>query len=146
MRPIPLAAVAATLFSLTIGAACAVQDTPMMSNGVEAVCTGVGSAKDNPKWDAYPVKVVFSNGAQEFVAGEHVVLRRGDQTLVETDCDAPWMLFRAPAGKYTLTASLPGRADSEHSATFTTDGPDAGQKRLDISFTAPRKDQTQIAE
>ncbi len=143
MRPVPLAV--AAIFGLSLPAAAA-QDTPMMSNGVESVCTGVGSTKDDPKWNAYPVKVVFSNGAQEFVAGEHVILKRGDQTLVETDCDAPWMLFRAPAGQYTLTASLPGRADSRHTASFTTDGSDASQKRLDISFAAAQKDQSLPAE
>jgi hypothetical protein len=149
MRLIPLNAfaglVAATTLAATVLSASAAQDTPMMSNGVEAVCTGVGSAKDNPQWNSYPMKVVFSNGAQEFVAGEHVTLKRGGQTLVETDCDAPWMLFKAPGGKYTVTASLPGRADSAHSADITIDGPDARQKRIDISFATPRKDQTSLA-
>jgi hypothetical protein len=145
MRFIPLC-LAATALTATAICANAAQDTPMMSNGVEAVCTGVGSAKDNPQWNSYPMKVVFSNGAQEFVAGEHVMLKRGGQTLVETDCDAPWMLFKGPAGKYTVTASLPGRADSAHSADFTIDGPDAKQKRIDISFAAPSKDQTRIGQ
>ncbi|HWY65355.1 MAG TPA: hypothetical protein VNX61_09080, partial [Rhizomicrobium sp.] len=40
--------------------ASAVQDTPTTINGVEAVCTGVGSAKDDPRWSAYPVKIVLS--------------------------------------------------------------------------------------
>jgi hypothetical protein len=140
MRVIPLCLAAA---ALTVAAfrADAAQDTPMMSNGVEAVCTGVGSAKDDPRWNSYPMKVVFSNGAQEFVAGEHVTLGRGGRTLVETDCDAPWMLFKGPAGKYTVTASLPGRAGSARSAGFTIDGANARQKRIDISFAAPRRDQ-----
>jgi hypothetical protein len=145
MRLVPVCLAASTALFATAFSASAAQDTPMMRNGVEAVCTGVGSAKDNPAWDAYPMKVVFSNGAQEFVAGEHVALRRGGQVLVETDCDAPWMLFKAPGGKYTVTASLPGRADSEHSADFTIDGPDARQKRIDISFATPRRDQTSMA-
>ena len=134
------------IVSLSCLSANAAQDTPMVSNGVESVCTGVGSSKDDPKWDAYPAKAVFSNGAQEFVAGEHVMLKRGGQTLVEMDCDGPWVLFKAPAGKYTLSASLPGRADSEHSADFITDGPDARQQQVDISFAAPRKDQTSTAQ
>jgi hypothetical protein len=144
MRLIPLCLLSVSLAAvagLSLPAAAA-QDTPIESNGVEAVCTGVGSAKDNPKWDGYPVKAVFSNGAQEFVAGEHVALKRGGQTLVEMDCDAPWVLFKAPAGRYTLSATLPGHADSTRSADFTTDGPAARQKRLDISFAAPRTDQS----
>jgi hypothetical protein len=127
-------------------AANAAPDTPMVSNGVESVCTGVGTAKDDPKWDAYPVKVVFSNGAQEFVAGEHVVLKRGGQTLVEMDCAGPWVLFKVPAGRYTVAAWLEGQADNTYSADFSTDGLDARQQRLDISFSAPRKDQTTMPQ
>ena len=41
----------------------AVQDTPATINGVETVCTGVGSAKDDPRWSAYPVKVVLATTA-----------------------------------------------------------------------------------
>ena len=96
--------------------------------------------------DAYPVKVVFSNGAQEFVAGEHLVLKRGGQTLVEMDCAGPWVLFKAPAGRYTVAAWLEGQADNTYSADFSTDGPDARQQRLDISFSAPRKDQTTMPQ
>ncbi len=43
------------------GAALAVQDQPVTIGGVETVCTGVGSAKDNPAWSGYPVKLVFAN-------------------------------------------------------------------------------------
>ena len=43
-----------------INAAQAVQDTPTNINGVEVVCTGVGSAKDDPRWAAYPVKIVLA--------------------------------------------------------------------------------------
>ena len=32
--------------------AFAVQDQPVNIGGVESVCTGVGSAKDNPAWSA----------------------------------------------------------------------------------------------
>ena len=34
-----------------------------MIGGVKTVRTGVGSAKDNPAWSAYPVKLVFANAA-----------------------------------------------------------------------------------
>jgi len=142
MRPIILSTVAVIAMSVCAAAA---PDTTMTQNGVDAVCTGVGSAKDDPRWDAYPVKVVFSNGAQEFVAGEHVTLSRGGQTLVRMDCDGPWVLLRAPAGKYTLSAMLAGHDGDSRSADFTTAGPDAKQQRLDISFAAPQKDQTAMA-
>ena len=40
--------------------AAAVQDMPTTINGVETVCTGVGSAKDDPRWSSYPVKIVLA--------------------------------------------------------------------------------------
>ena len=40
--------------------ALAVQDTLTTMNGVEMVCTGVGSAKDDPRWSGYPVKIVLA--------------------------------------------------------------------------------------
>ena len=70
-------------------AAFAVQDTPFTSNGVTAVCTGVGSAKDNPEWASYPVKIVLANNAGENLAAAHFRVSHNGQTVLETDCDAP---------------------------------------------------------
>ena len=44
---------------------------PTTINGVEVVCTGVGSAKDDPRWSAYPVKIVLATtgGAIPEVSG-----------------------------------------------------------------------------
>ena len=88
----------AILVSLAGGAilswpALAVQDQPMTFGGIEAVCTGVGSAKDNPAWGAYPVKLVFANRAGENLAAVHVALKQGGKMVLETDCDAPWLLL-----------------------------------------------------
>src|ERR1700742_4905454 len=41
--------VPAALLLLSTAPALAVQDTPTTMNGVETVCTGVGSAKDDPR-------------------------------------------------------------------------------------------------
>jgi hypothetical protein len=37
------------------------QDTPTTIDGVKAVCTGVGESKNDPRWRAYPLKLVFAN-------------------------------------------------------------------------------------
>ena len=99
--------------------AWAVQDQPVTINGVESVCTGVGSAKDNPAWSGYPVKLTFSNLAGENEAAEHVAVMQGGKTVMETDCDAPWLLIKAPAGHYDVHASLPGSTRTA-SASFST--------------------------
>ena len=116
--------------------ALAVQDTPATMNGVETVCTGVGSAKDDPRWSAYPVKVVLATAGGANLASAHITLTQAGRTLVQTECDAPWILFKAPAGSYTATATLIGGSGQSHSADFTTSGSGA-QKEITITFARP---------
>jgi hypothetical protein len=134
---------AATAVMLVLSpASFAIQDTPVAINGVETVCTGVGSAKDDPRWKAYPVKIVLATTGGADLANAHISLRRGDGTTVaETDCDAPWVLFKPPAGRYTATASLIGGSGSAHSASFTTTGSGA-QKEITITFARPSSPST----
>ena len=113
------------------------QDTPTPVNGIEKVCTGVDSAKDDPRWSAYPVKVVLATTGGANLANAHITLTKGRQTVVETDCDAPWILFKAPAGSYTATASLIGGTRSAHTS-FSTSGSGA-QKEITLVF--PRGEQ-----
>jgi hypothetical protein len=93
--------------------AFAVQDQPTTIAGVETVCTGVGSAKDNPKG--------------EDLAQEHISVMQGGKSVVETDCDAPWVLMKLPAGEYSVAASVGARTGN---ASFSTSG--SGQKTVTI--------------
>ena len=122
--------------ALMTSEAVAVQDTPATMNGVETVCTGVGSAKDNPAWAGYPIKIVLATSGGANLANAHITLTRDGQTLVQTECDAPWILFKAPAGKYTATATLVGGSGRSTSATFTTTG-SGPQKEITITFARP---------
>ena len=112
--------------------AFAVQDTPFTVGGVEAVCTGVGSAKDDPRWASYPVKLVFANPAGEFVAAVHVTVQKGGATVLETDCDAPWLLVKAPAGDYSVTAMINDASHAHANASFSTGG--LPQKTVNVTF------------
>ena len=114
-------------------AAFAVQDTPFTAGGVTAVCTGVGSAKDNPDWPSWPVKIVLANSAGQNLAAAHFIVASGGRTLLETDCDAPWLLLKAPAGNYTASAMIVGGSGASRSASFTTSG-SGPQKELTITF------------
>lgn len=111
--------------------AFAVQDQPVTIGGVETVCTGVGSAKDNPAWDSYPVKLVFANPSGEDLAQEHVSVMQDGRPVVETDCDAPWVLMKLPAGAYSVAASVGTRTGN---ASFSTSG--QGQKTVTITMPA----------
>ena len=115
-----------------LNSAWAVQDQPVTMGGFESVCTGVGSAKDNPAWGAYPVKLTFSNLAGENEAAEHIAIMQGGKTVMETDCDAPWLLIKAPAGRYDVHASLAGSARTA-SVTFSTKG-NGAQQTVNVAF------------
>ncbi len=109
-------------------------DTPVPMDGIETVCTGIGSAKDDPRWQQYPVRVEFSNGSAQYLAGAHVILTGGGRKLAAFDCLGSWVLFQLPKGSYKVTATLTGQPNgSARSATFTTEG--AGpQKRVEVQF------------
>lgn len=128
---------AAAFFPLTMlaGQALAVQDTPTTINGVETVCTGVGSAKDDPRWAAYPVKIVLATTGGANLANAHVSLSQGGKDVAGLDCNAPWILFKPAAGSYTATATLKvgGGTASEN---FTTDGT-GPQKEITLTFARP---------
>jgi hypothetical protein len=111
--------------------AFAVQDQPTTIGGIETVCTGVGSAKDNPAWNNYPVKLVFANPSGDDLAQEHISVMQGGKPVVETDCDAPWVLMKLPAGQYSVAASVGSRTGN---ASFSTSG--QGQKT--VTITMPR--------
>ena len=138
-----LMAATASLFTLTTAMmiaqeAQAVQDTPVTINGVETVCTGVGSAKDDPRWSAYPVKIVLATSGGANLANAHITLTKGRQEVAGLDCDAPWILFKAPPGAYTATATLIGGSGRSSSVNFGTTG-SGRQKEIPITFarTAP---------
>jgi hypothetical protein len=121
----------AFLIPLLATNAQAVQDQPAMIGGVETVCTGVGSAKDNPAWSAYPVKLVFANPAGENLAQVHVAVLRGAKAVVETDCDAPWVLMKLPAGSYSVAATVGARVGK---ANFSTKG--GAQQEITVTLPA----------
>jgi hypothetical protein len=127
-----------TIFALVLlpGAAGAVQDQPVTLNGVEMVCTGVGSAKDDPRWQDYPVKIVLATANGANLANAHFTLTESGKTVAETDCDAPWLLFKLPAGNYSATATLNGTPARTQKIDFKTDG-DGPQQELTIQFPPP---------
>jgi hypothetical protein len=133
---ITTAAVGFTLSTLMFATgALAVQDTPVTMNGVEVVCTGVGSAKDDPRWSAYPVKIVLATTGGANLANAHVSIAKAGREVVGLDCDAPWVLARTAPGGYSATATLIGGSGLSRTVNFTT--PSSGQKEVTITFPVP---------
>jgi hypothetical protein len=128
-------AVCAACVVLPTFAAVLPPDAPVKMGDVTAVCSGVGSAKDDPRWSGYPVKLEFSNAGAQFLSGENVKLMdHAGQQLAEFDCTGPWVLLELPKGSYSVTASIPQQNLGPKSATFET--PASGQKRVEIEFPA----------
>ena len=113
---------------------------------MESVCTGVGSAKDNPAWSGYPVKLTFSNMAGENEAAEHVAITQGGKTVMETDCDAPWLLIKAPAGHYDVNASLPGNSGTRMAKRRFLDRRQRRPADRQLAFPAPSGGQCDAGE
>jgi hypothetical protein len=108
-------------------------DNPVTADGVETVCTGIGSAEDDPRWKGYPVRVEFSNGGAQYLAGVHMTLSGGGKTLAAFDCAGSWVLFKLPPGSYKADANLLyNQGGGTRSVTFSP--PASGQKRVIIQF------------
>lgn len=124
---------AAAALSLPAFAAVLPMDAPTKIGSIEAVCTGVGSAKDDPKFAAYPIKLEFSNAGAQFVSNEHVtVMNNTGANIAEFDCQGPWVLLQLSKGTYSVTATQPDAAHGPKTVKFDT--PATGQKRVEIQF------------
>ena len=105
-------------------------DTPVSFGGVQAVCTGVGSAKDDPQWLSYPIRIEFSNGGAQYLSGAHVML--SGVGSADLNCAGPWVLVKGSPGTYHVTATINGSQAKPASTTFDLrDGP---QKRVELRF------------
>jgi hypothetical protein len=107
-------------------------DNPVTLNGIETVCTGIADSKDDPRWKTYPVRIEFSNGGNQYLAGAHVELSQGSKQLTSLDCSASWVLFRLSPGNYSVTATLSGSNAKPRTAKFSP--PKTGQKRIVLRF------------
>ena len=107
-------------------------DKPLPMNGLTLACTGVGSAKDDPQWQDWPIRIVFSNGGSQYLSGAHVVIGQGGKTLADVDCAGPWVLVKGRAGNYHVTATIDNSAANPADAAFSIGG--HGQKRVELQF------------
>lgn len=128
------AGMALACISMAAGADSLPMDTPVSIDGIETVCTGVGSDKDDPRWQTYPVRIEFSNGAAQYLANAHVTVSGRGQPIAAFDCGGSWVLMQLPAGTYKVTASLIGQPGAQPRSTeFSTAG-QGPQKRVDVQF------------
>lgn len=131
-----LAAGFAVLFSCGHAAAepqALTVDAETTAGGVPMACTGIGQTRLDAKWQAYPVRVEFSNARNEYLVNGAITVKdhKGAEVL-SVACDAPWILMKLPAGAYTVQGHIVGSPAKPRSAHFSP--PKAGQMRLVLQF------------
>jgi hypothetical protein len=105
-------------------------DEPTTVNGIVAVCTGIGSdARQNPAWNAYPLKVLVAGKGGQYLGDEVVAISQGGHELLSVDCGGPWLLFKLAPGTYRVTAESAG-VKAESNAHV----PASGQGRIILRF------------
>lgn len=109
-------------------------DQSVTVDKVEVACTGIGlTARSDPRWAAYPVRVEFAAPNGDYFSDEIVSLSTAaGEHLISVSCEGPWVLLKLPAGRYTIAARLNDVAAATQSATFSP--PRSGQKLVMIHF------------
>lgn len=101
-----LAQVAAISVSISGAGMAGVSDQVMTFDGVDYACTGIAESRDDPRWQRYPLKLVFAAADGNYIADVHVrVEDASGNVALEADCDSPWLLARLPSGSYDVTAT-----------------------------------------
>ncbi|MBU6297788.1 MAG: hypothetical protein KGJ79_05880 [Alphaproteobacteria bacterium] len=82
-------------------------DKPVLVNGIESACAGIGdSSEHDPRWNAYPLKIVLAGKDGQYLADADVSLTHGGKTAVSVHCGGPWVLFRPSPGRYRVVGGI----------------------------------------
>jgi hypothetical protein len=102
--------------------------------GVSVACTGIGQTKNDPKWQAYSVRLEFAKPNGDYLAGEVVRLldRKGAEVL-DIACEGPCVLLKLPPGKpFKVEAAVSEVSSTRKTATIKA--PSHGQARFVFTF------------
>jgi hypothetical protein len=127
----PLATIA--LLAAGIGhSALSAPDPEQSYQGIRYACTGVSSeSRDDPRWTAYPVKLVFAAADGSFLGDVDVTIAdAAGSEVFAAHCLAPWLLVDLPPGRYRVDA-LARQAQRESFALTVGSG---GQKEHTTRF------------
>jgi hypothetical protein len=102
--------------------------------GVQVACTGIGQTKEDPQWQAYPVRVEFARADGDYLASEVLTVSGRGGPSLSVACEGPWVLLQLPAGSYRLEgqSTEPGVAP----IVQTVSSPGHGQARVVMTFPA----------
>lgn len=103
------------------------------ANGVPFACTGVAETKQNPRWQHFPLRLVYAAGRRGALLSDvraHIRDARG-RTVLRVHCQSsPWLVARLSPGRYSVTAT--SSTGITRRAAFQV--PASGQKRVIVRF------------
>ena len=107
-------------------------DHEIVVGGVPVGCTGIGQTKNDPKWQAYNVRVEFADTARGLLADETLTLIDRGAPVMSVKCEGPWILLRLPPGRaYQVSGTVPQGGGPQ---TTTVKGPSHGQGVFVLTF------------
>lgn len=106
MRAFRIAAALGVGLCFAAPAAYAAEDGEQTYQGTDYVCTGFGQeTRNDPRWNGYPLKLVFATKSGAYFADVVTTIENAaGETVLRTDCNAPWVLVELPPGQYQVTA------------------------------------------
>ena len=85
-------------------------DQPVVVNGLDLVCTGVGEdARNDPRWTAYPVRIEFANADAQYLSD---VVLRVNMMIAECFCSRNVKFLPPQLLKKTLCVPNPAKRKS----------------------------------
>jgi hypothetical protein len=129
----------AALAALAIATSAAAQpmrlplDQERVIAGVGVACTGIGQTKNDPKWQAYGVRVEFADASSAYLAGEDLTLSGAGGEILSIACEGPWVLLKLPAGQSFQVEARVTQAGVQP-RTATVKAPSHGQTRVVLTF------------
>src|SRR4030095_11854886 len=95
--------------SLFVSSSSFSADEEKTYQGISYACTGVGESKEDPKWKAYPLKLMFTAGTRAYVSEVAITIQdAAGSTVLQATCDAPWLVARLKPGAYSVAAQAAG--------------------------------------
>ncbi len=105
MRAAVAAIVAAGLATAALPAIAQSGGDPILeAGGVKYACAGIGKvSREDPRWQTFPVKLVFAAANGDFLGDPNVTVTDGTgKQAFQAQCNGPWVLIDLPAGAYKV--------------------------------------------
>lgn len=72
---------------------------------IKYACTGVGEARQDTRWEAYPLKLTFTASGTAYISDVATKIKDEKGTLVfEAKCTTPWLVVDLKPGSYQVEA------------------------------------------